>query len=179
MRLFIAIEIPEDIKEYLTSIQEKIYMNSNKIRFVKKEQIHLTLKFLGEVQPNIAEEIKGSLKKITFNPFSVVLDNLDIFPNDSYIRVIWVGLKPEQPILELQKSIDGSLKKLFKKEKNFKAHVTLARVKYIENKDNFINKLKTIKVENKKIEISNFKLIKSTLTPKGPVYEGFEVFGSN
>ena len=179
MRLFIAIEIPEDIKEYLTSIQEKIYMNSNKIRFVKKEQIHLTLKFLGEVQPNIADEIKDNLKRINFNPFSVVLDNLDIFPNDSYIRVIWVGLKPEQPILELQKSIDGSLKKLFKKEKNFKAHVTLARVKYIENKDNFIDKLKTIKVENKKIGISNFKLIKSTLTPKGPVYEGFEVFGSN
>lgn len=179
MRLFIAIGIPEDVKDYMAKIQEKIYINSNKIRFVKKEQIHLTLKFLGEVQPDVAEEIKKNLKKITFAPFTVYLGEIGVFPSESYIRVIWVGLKPEKPILELQKNIDEQLKKLFKKEKNFKAHVTLARVKYIKDKDNFINKLKNTKIENKKIDINNFKLIKSTLTSEGPVYEDFEVFGSN
>ena len=177
MRLFIAIKIPEDIKEYLAKIQENIEINSNKIRFVKKEQIHLTLKFLGEVQPNIAEEIKNNLKKITFSPFSANLDKIGVFPSESYIRVIWVGLKPEEPILELQKSIDDNLKKLFKKEKNFKGHITLARIKFIEDKKKFIDKLKKIKIKDKKIDINNFKLIKSTLTPQGPVYEELEVFG--
>ena len=132
--------------------------------------MHLTLKILVEVQPNIVEEIKNNLGKIKFEPFSVVLDNIGVFPNESYIRVIWIGLEPEEPILELQKDIDENLKKLFKKEKDFKSHLTLARVKYIEDKNNFINKLKTINIENKKIDINCFKLIKSTLTSEGHIY---------
>tara|TARA_Y100000310_G_scaffold311240_1_gene357346 strand:- start:841 stop:1374 length:534 start_codon:yes stop_codon:yes gene_type:complete len=177
MRLFIAIEIPEEVKEYIVKIQKDIDNTANKTRFADKNQIHLTLKFLGEVQPDKADVIKEELKRISFNPFSVQLDKIGVFPDEGYIRVIWVGLKPEEPILELQKDIDEALEKSFKKEKNFKAHITLARVKYIEDKENFINKLKNIEIENKKIEVNNFKLVKSTLTPEGPVYENLMVFG--
>ena len=178
MRLFIAIEVPEDAKGYLSAVQEKISNDiANKIRCVNKNQIHLTLKFLGEVQPDKAEKIKNELKKIAFGPFSVYLDKIGVFPSESYIRVVWVGLKPEEPVLELQKSIDENLKKMFKKEKDFKAHITLARVKYIDNKKKFVEKLKNINIENKKIDVNNFKLVKSTLTPQGPVYEDLEVFG--
>jgi 2'-5' RNA ligase len=176
MRLFIAIEIPEDVKDYLARIQEKICNDTNKIGYVNKNQIHLTLKFLGEVQPDKAEKIKNILKKIKFGKFSVYLDSIGVFPSESYIRVVWVGLKPEKQILELQKDIDEKLKGLFKKEKAFKAHVTLARVKYIEDKERFIIKLKNIEIENKNVEMNNFKLMKSTLTPEGPVYEDLEVF---
>ncbi|MFH0868346.1 MAG: RNA 2',3'-cyclic phosphodiesterase [Candidatus Woesearchaeota archaeon] len=176
MRLFIAIEVPDDVKGYLSAVQEKIKNDAaNKISCVNKNQIHLTLKFLGEVHADKIEAIKTALKTITFDPFSVCLDKIGVFPSEKYIRVVWVGLKPEEPVLELQTSIDENLKKLFKKEKSFKAHVTLARVKYIEDKEKFINKLKNIKVENKKININSFILVKSTLTPKGPVYEDLEV----
>ena len=177
MRLFIAIEIPEEIKEHIADIQERIIGNENKIKLVNKNQIHLTLKFLGEVQPDKIETIKDSLKKISFKPFSIYLDKIGVFPNENYIRVVWVGLKPEELILELQKNIDEKLKNLFKKEKIFKSHLTLARVKFIENKKEFVEKLKNIKIENIKIDINNFKLVKSALTPKGPIYEDLEVFG--
>ncbi len=177
MRLFIAIEIPEDIKEYLVKMQQNIDAAKNKIRFVNKDHIHLTLKFLGEVQPNKLDDIKNNLKEIDFKPFSVVLDNIGVFPSESCIRVVWVGLKPEEQVLELQKNIDENLKKLFKKEKGYKPHLTIARVKYVEDKKQFIDELKKIKVENKKIDVPNFRLIKSTLTPKGHVYEDLEVFG--
>ncbi len=176
MRLFIAIEMPEDVKEYLVKVQEKIDNANAKIRFINKNQIHLTLKFLGEVQPDKAKKIKDILKKITFKPFSVYLDGIGVFPSESYIRVIWVGLMPEDSILELQKDIDEKLKELFKKEKSFKSHVTLARVKFVDDKKKFMDMLSKIKIENKKIDISNFKLVKSTLTPKGAVYEDLEVF---
>jgi len=176
MRLFIAIEIPENIKDYIAKIQEKISNNTNKIRFVNKNQIHLTLKFLGEVQPYKTGKIRTLLKKITFDSFSVHLDSIGVFPSESCIRVIWVGLNPKRPILELQRDIDETLKKLFGKEKNFKAHVTLARVKYVENKKNFINKLKNMKIENVEFGINDFKLVKSTLTPNGSIYEDLEVF---
>lgn len=176
MRLFIAIEIPDNIKEYITKIQGKIETTSNKIRFVNKNKIHLTLKFLGEVQPDKTEEIKEILKKISFKPFYVCLDEIGVFPSESYIRVIWVGLKPENDILELQKNIDEKLKKLFKKEKNFKSHLTLARVKFIDDKNNFIGKLKKIDIEDEKFNVENFKLIKSTLTREGPIYDDLGVF---
>jgi len=179
MRLFIAIEIPEDIKEYFSKIQGEININSNKIRFIKKEQIHLTLKFLGEVQPEIIEEIKNNLKKIVFKPFSVVLNSVGVFPNENYIRVIWVGLKPEEPVLNLQKGIDEKLKKLFKRERDFKPHLTLARVKYIENKEDFISKIKSIKIENKNISVDSFKLVKSSLTMQSPIYEDIDIFSGD
>ncbi|MEK6949470.1 MAG: RNA 2',3'-cyclic phosphodiesterase [Nanoarchaeota archaeon] len=177
MRLFIAIELPDDIKEYLSRIQEKIAGKEDKISLVKKEQMHLTLKFLGELQPHNAENLRNILKEVAFEPFSVNLDVIGVFPSENYIRVVWVGLKPEDKIMELQKNIDKKLEGMFKKEKGFKAHLTLARVKHIEDKVTFISKLKNIKIDNKKISISNFKLIKSTLTPEGPIYEAIESFG--
>jgi len=178
MRLFIAIEIPNDIRNYLGEIQEKVDGTTNKIKFVDKNNIHLTLKFLGEVQPDKTEEVKEILKKISFKPFSVHLSHIGIFPSESYIRVIWVGLDPEEPILDMQKDVDEKLKSLFNKEKDFKAHLTLARVRYIENKEEFLEKLKKIKIVDKKFNVENFKLITSTLTPKGAVYEDLEAFGS-
>ena len=141
MRLFIAIEIPEEVKEHIGRIQEKIE-SKGKIRLVNKGQIHLTLKFLGEVQPDKAEKAKEELEKIKFEPFSAYLDSIGVFPSESYIRVVWIGLKPENDILKLQSSIDEKLKGLFKKEKDFKAHVTLARVKLIDDKKEFVEQLK-------------------------------------
>ncbi len=176
MRLFIAIEIPEDVKEYMGKVQEKIGSDLAKIRFVSKEHIHLTLKFLGEVQPSEVESIKDKLKKIKFKAFSTCLSSIGVFPSESYIRVVWVGLKPENEVLELQKNIDEKLKKLFKKEKNFSAHITLARVKFVDDKKKFVDRLNKIKTEKKKIDVKDFKLIKSTLSPKGAVYETIMTF---
>ncbi len=171
MRLFIAIEIPEDIKDYLVQIQNEIGHDSAKIRIVNKKQMHLTLKFLGEVQPDKVISIKEGLKEISFEPFAFHLDSIGLFPNENYIRIVWVGIKPEDKVLELQKTIDEKLSKLFKKEKDFKPHLTLGRVKYVEDKIKFAQNLRKIKIESKKIDVNDFKLIKSTLTPEGPVYE--------
>lgn len=172
MRLFIAIDFNE-LKDYFVNLQDLLPRNA-KLSLTKT--FHITLKFLGEVQPDKADKTINILKNIKSEPFSAFTDSIGIFPTENYIRVVWVGLKPEDRILELQNRIDESLKSLFKKEKDFKAHITLARVKYPEDKKSFLQQLKNIKVENKKILIKDFRLIKSTLTPKGPVYEDLEVF---
>ncbi|MBI2655775.1 RNA 2',3'-cyclic phosphodiesterase [Candidatus Woesearchaeota archaeon] len=175
MRLFIAIDFNE-LKDSFIGLQAQLPKNA-KLSFVKS--FHLTLKFLGEVQPNRVDEIAGILKTIKFEAFSVFTDSIGIFPTENYIRVVWVGLKPEDKIIELQKNVDEYLKNLFKKEKNFEPHITLCRVKYPEDKKSFVDEVKKIKVENKKIEIKDFRLVKSTLISKGPVYEDLEVFNSN
>ena len=179
MRLFIAIKLPEDVKEELIKVQKEIGSEFAKIKWVNKEQMHLTLKFLGEVQPDKVEEIINKLKTIKLESFTVFLGFIGVFPSENYIRIVWIGLKPEDKVLELQKQIDEALSKLFKKEKDFKSHITLVRVKYTEDKKQFLEQLKKIKVENKKIEIKDFRLMKSTLTPKGPIYEDLMVFSSN
>ena len=172
MRLFIAVDFNE-LKDYFAELQSFLPKNA---RLSYTKAFHITLKFLGEVQPEKVGNVVDILKSIKFNAFSVALDSVGIFPTENYIRVVWVGIKPEERILELQGSIDNALKPLFKKEKDFKAHITLARVKYPEDKKDFVGKIKNINVESKKINIREFKLIKSTLSPKGPVYEGLAVF---
>ena len=172
MRLFIAIDFNE-LKEYFAELQKQLPPNA-KLSVVKS--FHLTLKFLGEVQPNAVDEVVSSLKEIKFQPFMARLDSIGIFPTENYIRVVWVGLKPEEKIIELQKRVDESLKKLFRKEKDFQPHITLCRVKYPEDKKSFVEQIKKIKVEGKKVEIKDFRLVKSILSPKGPVYEDLEVF---
>ena len=174
MRLFIAIDFNE-LKGYFAELQA--FLPNAKLLSLAKS-FHITLKFLGEVQPHISDKLVESLKKVEFQPFEAHLDFIGTFPTENYIRVIWVGLRPEDKIFVLQEKIDESLKDLFKKEKDFKAHITLARVKYLENKKQFLEQLRKIKIENKKTEVKDFKLIKSTLTPKGPIYEDLAVFKS-
>lgn len=175
MRLFIAIDFNE-LKDYFFELQKLLPKNA---KLSLTRTFHITLKFLGEVQPDKVENMIDALKKIKFKSFSVVLDSIGIFPSENYIRVVWVGINPEEKVLELQKNIDEALKPMFKKEKDFKAHITLARVKYLEDKKSFLEQLKNIKVENKKIEIKDFRLIRSTLTPKGAIYDNLEIFNSN
>lgn len=173
MRLFIAIDFEKE-KEYLKSLQENLHFASSKLTFPKT--FHITLKFLGEVTPDKAEKIKECLESVKARKFSVLLDSIGVFPNESYIRVVWIGLNPEEQIMQLQKSIDNSLLPLFKKERNFKAHITLARVKFAENKENFVKMLKSIKVEKRKIDFSEFLLVKSDLKPTGPIYTAIAKF---
>ena len=175
MRLFIAIDFNE-LRNYFAELQKQLPKNA-KLSLVKS--FHLTMKFLGEVQPDKIDEIIGILKTIKFWSFSAFTDSVGIFPTENYIRVVWVGLKPEDTIIEFQRKIDESLKNLFKKERGFEPHITLCRVKYPEDKKLFVEEVKKIKVENNGVEIKEFRLVKSTLSHKGPVYEDLEVFNLN
>ena len=172
MRLFIAIDFNE-LKDYFSELQKLLPLNA-KLSLTK--DFHLTLKFLGEIQPNDIENIILVLKNVKFQKFEVFLDSIGIFPTENYIRVVWVGLNPEEKVIELQDHIEKSLEKTFRKEKDFKAHITLARVREHENKKSFVEHVKKIKVESRKIEVKDFRLVRSTLTSQGPVYEDLAVF---
>lgn len=175
MRLFIAIDSSEGVKEYLSSLQSRLNNELAKTKFVGKDQMHLTLKFLGEVEESRLKEVKDKLNKIKFRHFSTKLKDLGVFPSLSHINVVWVGLE-DNGITRLQQDIDNSLLALFEKDERFHPHITLGRIKFIKDKEKFVELIKKIKVEEKKFDISEFKLIKSTLTEQGPVYEVLETF---
>ena len=171
MRAFIAIEISEEVNKLLEDLQKK-FQDLGKINFTKKPH-HLTLKFLGEVTEEQVEKIKTLLKDVKLKSFELELTGLGVFPNENYIKVIWVGVKGR--VNELQQRIDSKLAEMFEKDERFHAHITLGRVKFVKDKQKIKEILKT-KIPNLKFEVKEFKLIKSELTPEGPIYEDLGTF---
>ena len=89
-----------------------------------------------------------ALKEIKFSPFSLTLDKIGVFPSENYIRVVWVGVKPTEDVIELQRKIEDSLEEFkFKEDLKFHPHITLARVKSVDDREGFAKNLKDIKVE--------------------------------
>lgn len=164
MRLFVAVKIPEHVSEEFRKIQS--LMQSSGLKLVK--DFHLTLKFYGEVEESKVDALKQELAKIKFEPFEASLSNVGVFPNMHHINVVWVGLEPEQKFREIADKIE--------KDERFKAHVTLARVKFLKNKPEFKQKLESVKVPKLSFKVDKFYLIKSTLTGEGPVYEDLGEF---
>ncbi|MBS3149096.1 RNA 2',3'-cyclic phosphodiesterase [Candidatus Woesearchaeota archaeon] len=171
MRIFISIELPGNVKDYLFDFCKKIKSNNIKVNWVHKKNLHLTLKFIGEVNDNEINEIIKRLSEIKLDKINVNLSNLGFFPKNDFVRVIWVGIEPKDKILELQRKIDSSLLDLFSKDQKFETHLTLGRIKSIKNKNEFFNVINNLKIEKTKFEIYGFKLMKSTLSKDGPTYE--------
>ena len=173
MRLFTAIDFNE-LRENLQKLQD---IDKALAKIKKAETFHLTLKFLGKVSEEKAEEVKEKLGQVKLSPFKLTLDKIGAFPSENYIRVIWVGVKPKEEVTKLQENIENALKEFnFKKDFKFHPHITLARVKSVNDREKLIKTLKEIKVEEKTIEVKDFRLVESTLTQKGPVYEDLETY---
>lgn len=162
MRLFIAFDVPS---EELIKLQNNFDING--VKLVK--EFHLTLKFLGEVSEDKINLIIDKLNNVKFKSFEAYFDKLGLFPNENYIKVIWIGLQPEDKINELREKIEDALKDLFQKEERFKAHITLGRVKFISDRDKIVKGLKS-EVIKIKFPVDNFKVYKSELRGEGPVY---------
>lgn len=179
MRLFIAIPIPEDIKEYLVSLQKQI---PTKGVFLN-DHFHLTLQFLGdEIEENKLQDIKAAIKKTfeTATPsqnFLFQLRTINTFKNRfGQVRVVWIGLKISKTLLDFQKTLESNLAEVgFKNEKSFLPHLTLARVK-LPNTKQLDEALPKIFVEEKVFEINEINLIQSLLKPEGAKYKALEKY---
>ena len=176
MRLFIAIDIDDDMREKFLPILNTLSRFSG-IKTVEPQNLHITLKFLGEVDSIKAERVKEKLSEIDFKPFTISFSSIGFFPNEKYMRVVWVGAEGEE-LYRLAKNVEEKMRKLgFKKEKDFKGHLTLARIKRIERKEVLLKELERFNKRFGEMEVSEFKVKKSTLTSKGPIYEDLYVFG--
>ncbi len=166
MRLFIAIECGQ-LKDYFVDLQKKIPTKYGMFNWTNS--FHLTLQFLGDVD-NV-EKVKGALSNIVFEPFTLTFDHIGYF-SPTQPRVVWVGIKNDVKVKLLQEQIVEATALLgFTQDKEFHAHLTLARVKSLMNKKEFKDKTTQINVDSREIVVNSFVLYKSTLTSKGAVYE--------
>lgn len=176
MRAFIAIELEKKIKESLSKIQDELKKPDEDIKWVNPNNIHLTLKFLGEVEEQTAPKIIRQLNEATgaAKPFTIEIKNIGGFPNLKSPRVIWAGVeKGKEELIQLAATIEDALVSLkFPKENRaFSTHFTLGRVKHIKDTQGFQRKVEQIQCPPLTQEIKSLILFKSTLTPKGPIYE--------
>lgn len=151
MRLFIAIPFSSSLIDYLRTIQDKLPRTLQ-----KTQHLHLTLKFLGDVEPNKLFIIKERLQTISFSSFTATLTALGAFPSPQKPRVIWVGAEPHEKILALQKLVDETLCDLFAPEQNFQSHITIAHAKEPIS-------LPTIPIEPQPFAVDSIVLIESKL----------------
>jgi len=176
VRSFVAVNLNSDIKEYLTSLQAYLNIPETKIKWVEKNNLHLTMKFLGYISLEQKELIESILKEITnlYSAFIIKLSsNMGIFPTYKVPRIIWVGIKEGiSELEELYNSIENNLstKGFPREDKDFYGHITIGRVKFIEDKTNFIQILKRIDVNNFTQKVDSIDLMKSKLTSNGPIY---------
>lgn len=172
MRLFIAAFLPEKVKKEIVLTQERIrkleLMNA---RYAEEENLHLTLKFLGEVGEEKVSSIKKALKGIKGEVVETAIKSAGIF-TPANPKILWLEL---EGFNKLQERIDEEMSSEgFKKEERFMSHLTIARIKQM-NKLN-VKKLleetnKTLTNKKESFKIKNFSLVKSELTPSGPKYE--------
>jgi len=175
IRCFIALDFSREIVKEIERVQEEIKKKNLMIgKFTESENLHLTLKFLGEIEKERIEEIKKKLKEVKFSKFLAYIGDLGVF-SSSFIKIVWVQILGKQ-VLDLQGEIDKKLESLFEKENRFMSHLTIARVKRVKDKKIFLEALKEIKVQNLGCEIKQFYLIKSELKEFGPEYSVIEKY---
>lgn len=177
MRTFISVELPEEVKAELAGIQEKIsLLEGFKGKITEKQNLHLTLKFLGEIDEKKLGEVEERLKKLEFRSFKVHLGELGVF-SERYIQIVWVSLEDGE-LWELQKAIDGLLGGLFEKEQRFMGHITIARPKRVRDKKKFIEELKKTEFNHCEFDIDRVYLRESLLSRRGPEYSDVLIINS-
>ncbi|ASJ03609.1 2'-5' RNA ligase [Thermococcus profundus] len=175
MRAFIAIEVSDTVRNNLIKAQERIGSKAAKIKFVERENFHVTLKFLGEIDEATAEEVKKALAEIAkkHKKHRAKVKGIGVFPNPNYVRVIWAGIENDEGIKAIANDVEREMRRLgFKKDKDFVAHITIGRVKFVRDKLELAMALKDLANEDfGEFDVEAIELKKSTLTPKGPIYE--------
>ncbi|WP_224959112.1 RNA 2',3'-cyclic phosphodiesterase [Geomonas subterranea] len=167
-RLFIAIELPDEIKGALSSFCAEI----PGARWVPPDQIHLTLRFLGDVLPETAALLKKHLAAIDFAPFPLAMRGVGHFPPHGHPRVVWAGLEESGPLLILQRQIEAAVAGvgIARDERGFSPHITLARIK--ENASATVARFEATHrdLSFPPFSAEEFILFSSVLTPKGATH---------
>ena len=172
MRLFIAVDLPDEILKGLKEVQRDLRSLTETARWVAPESIHVTLKFLGEVPTKRVDSIHEALNGLSWKPFTIKVQGIGFFPGTRSPRVIWAGM--EAPTMSgLAIELDARMERLgFEKERRaFRPHITLARAR--DNRmDSSLVKAAAKYAEHLfgSFKVDRVSLFQSALKPTGPVY---------
>ena len=179
IRAFVALDIPENIREDLRERQDALRSRGLQARWVRPAGIHLTVRFLGQVPASTVPVVSAALEQAVsaLAAPQLALADLGVFPNLRRPRVIWAGLKGEiERLREIKRAVDRALaaadSRLFpREERSFKAHLTLARFKKRVDPDRLRAALKAdARFAPQAFTARRLVLYRSELSARGPRY---------
>lgn len=181
LRCFLAFDIEnEDVLGRLVNLQQLLLKTGASMKIVHPENIHITMRFLGNVTYDFIKKISNKIQEIEFNSFHAEIEGVGVFPNMRRPRVVWVGInKGSEKLIKISDQIEPLLQELGLRPdfKNFSPHLTIARVKSPKNKDRLIDFVKKNSGYNfGDIKITSLKLKKSDLSRAGPIYATIKQF---
>lgn len=180
MRVFVALELKDSqVREKIASFQKRLSSVGADLKLVNPEQLHFTLKFIGEVPDVEVDRIARSLEKVEFVAFDATFEGVDVFPSLSRVNVVWVGIKKGvEEISRLSEMVKEATRDWGKEEdREFQPHITVARVRSgrgVAGLKEFV-----LGARDEVFGTSHFKefqLKKSVLTPAGPIYSDIKVY---
>lgn len=175
LRCFIAVALPETVKDSLGDVLNILRKSPASVRWIPPENIHLTIKFLGQTDQSLITPMKESLNKklLTYKPFYITITDVGCFPNERRPRLVWIGIKRSESLSNLQKEIDADLVKFgFSLEKReFSPHLTIGRVKAQHDLPGMLRMLKELRSSSfANMEVKSISLMQSILKPAGAQY---------
>jgi len=175
MRLFIAVNLPESWKDTLAKPREAIEWLGRGVKWVEPRGMHLTLKFLGEVEEGLLEEIEAGIDRAAegIRPFEMRISGTGVFPNRKRPRVYWAGIQAPSPLLVLQSTLEKEMEALgFEpEEREFKPHLTLARIKEPRGKERMTDAVLSFRLDGEPMVVDRVSLMRSHLSSAGARYE--------
>ena len=176
VRAFLSIGIDDQVLlSQIRKIQERLDQTAAKMKIVKSENVHFTLRFFGDTPLARLDEIKTQLDKIDFTPFEIEVAGVGSFPNRRKPRIIWIGVtKNAFEIVRLKDEIDSSLIAIgYQPEKRkYTPHATIARVRHVNDSRGIADNLEHLANEvTGRMSVKRVTMMKSTLTPSGPIYD--------
>lgn len=175
IRSFVAFDMDnESVLKSLTTVQAQLARTGADLKVVEPKNIHITVRFLGNVTAKTVEEIYESMKKVQFVPFDVKICGVGAFPDARYPRVVWAGMtEGAEKLRGIFSQLEPNLRSLgFAPDpKGFSPHLTIARVRSGRNKAelaSFINE--NVGYEFGVVRAACLRLKRSDLTPRGPIY---------
>ena len=168
IRLFVALDLPEHIRDRLAGLCNGV----PDIRWVEPSDMHLTLRFIGEVEDPVLPDIDHALSTVRSSAFSVILEGVDIFGDRRRARTLWAGIHPCDLLSVLQSKIESALVRvgLDSEHRKFHPHVTLARLKRMKA-DKLAGYLQAnASFKSEAFSLNEFTLYSSRLGRAGAVY---------
>lgn len=180
IRAFLAIDLNDDLKPKINKIIKEFKGIDTKIKFVELTNLHLTLKFFGDIDTNGLRLLEDTIASVVsdFKPFDIKIKGCGAFPNKNRIKVIWVGIDNDATIKDLHDKLDVEFEKLgFDLDRKFSTHLTIGRMKTAKNKAQVKSTIEEFSdYDIGEMSVDKIILKKSTLTPAGPIYEDLKVF---
>ena len=178
MRIFVALDIPDIVKDNLFGIQKYIPSNLAKIKWVSKKNLHITLKFLGNVDLSKLEEVKTRLTNVKFDSSNLRFKDIGFFNKEGKPSIIRLDFYNNKTVEELYKRIDEALLDLFPANQTFTLHAILGRIKNIKKEKELLDKINSFELFKEEFKVEGFNLMHSVPVKGTHSYKLVENFKS-